>query len=55
MKFASSDDALVHEVQLPTFDDKVPLGMYLCELPKCIRFIDGILIEILAIMGCSYT
>jgi hypothetical protein len=46
MKFVSCDDALVDEIQRPTLDDKVTLGTHLCELPKCIRFIDGILIEI---------
>jgi hypothetical protein len=46
MKFALCDDAFVDEIQWLTLDDKVTLGTHLCELPKCIKFIDGILIEI---------
>jgi hypothetical protein len=55
-KFALCDDALFitsyinhalsNEIRWSTSKERVRLGIHLCELPRCIRFIDGTLVEI---------
>jgi hypothetical protein len=41
------NSTIVDEIHWPTTQEKATLGSYLQELPRCIRFIDGTLVQIL--------